>query len=51
MVYNWLQYYSKDSLIKEFEENGFQVEEIYSDVAGNTFNPESPEIAVVAKKA
>jgi 2-polyprenyl-3-methyl-5-hydroxy-6-metoxy-1,4-benzoquinol methylase len=50
-VYNWLQYYSKDSLTKECNENGFNVEEIYSDVAGKTFNPESPEIAVVAKKA
>jgi len=49
-VYNWLQYFSKDSLRKEFEENGFKVEEVYSDVAGKTFTPESPEIAIVAKK-
>jgi len=34
IVYNWLQYYSKDSLVKEFNENGFKVEEVYSDVAG-----------------
>lgn len=51
VVYNWLQYFSKDSLGKEFNENGFQVEEVYSDVAGKPFDPESPEIAVVAKKA
>jgi len=51
VVYNWLQYFSKESLIKEFEENGFKVEEVYSDVAGKTFTPESPEIAVVARKA
>jgi len=50
VVYNWLQYYSKDSLIKEFEEKGFKVEELYSDVAGKIFDPESPEIAIVAKK-
>ncbi len=50
VVYNWLQHFSKDSLIKEFEENGFKVEEVYSDIAGKAFNPESPEIAVVAKK-
>jgi cyclopropane fatty-acyl-phospholipid synthase-like methyltransferase len=50
VVYNWLQYFSKDSLGKEFKENGFKVEEVYSDVAGKTFNPESPEIAIVAKK-
>lgn len=36
---------------KEFEENGFKVEELYSDVAGKTFTPESPEIAIVAKKS
>jgi len=50
VVYNWLQYFSKDSLSKEFEENGFKVEDIYSDVAGEIFSPESTEIAVVAKK-
>jgi 2-polyprenyl-3-methyl-5-hydroxy-6-metoxy-1,4-benzoquinol methylase len=50
VVYNWLQYFSKDSIRKEFEENGFKVEEVYSDVAGKTFTPESPEIAIVAKK-
>jgi len=50
VVYNWLQYFSKDSLQHEFEENGFELEEIYSDVAGKTFTPESTEIAVVASK-
>ena len=50
VVYNWLQYFSKDSLLKEFEENGFKVEELYSDVAGKSFTSESKEIAIVAKK-
>jgi len=50
-VYNWLQCYSKDSLINEFEENGFKVEELYSDVAGKAFDSESAEIAIVAKKS
>jgi SAM-dependent methyltransferase len=50
VVYNWLQYFSEDSLRKEFEENGFKVEEVYLDVAGKTFNLESPEIAIIAKK-
>ena len=35
---------------KEFEDNGFKVEEVYSDVAGKVFNPASAEIAIVAKK-
>jgi len=50
IVYNWLQYFNKDSLRKEFEENGFKVEEIYSDVAGKIFSSDSTEIAIVAKK-
>ncbi len=49
-VYNWLQHFSKDSLQGEFEENGFKVEDFYSDVAGSSFDPETSEIAVVAKK-
>jgi len=51
VVYNWLQCYSKDSISNEFEENGFKVEELYSDVAGKAFTSESTEIAIVAKKA
>jgi 2-polyprenyl-3-methyl-5-hydroxy-6-metoxy-1,4-benzoquinol methylase len=49
-VYNWLQHFSKDSLQGEFEENGFKVEDFYSDVAGSSFDPETSEIAVVAKR-
>jgi len=50
-IYNWLQCYSKNSLKNEFEENGFKVEELYSDVAGKAFDSESAEIAIVAKKS
>jgi 2-polyprenyl-3-methyl-5-hydroxy-6-metoxy-1,4-benzoquinol methylase len=50
VVYNWLQYFSVESLKKEFEENGLIVEEVYSDVAGRGYKPESLEFAVVAKK-
>ena len=50
VVYNWLQYYSEDSLRKEFEENGFEVEGFYSDVTGTASSPESLEIVIVAKK-
>ena len=50
-VYNWLQYFSMESLQKEFEENGFKIIAYYSDVAGTPFNPESTEIAIIAKKA
>ena len=50
VVYNWLQYFSRDSLRREFEEDGFKIEEFYSDVAGSAFSQESPDIAVVARK-
>ena len=49
-VYNWLQCFSPDTLRKEFDENGFKIEEFYSDVAGKAFDSKSPEIAVVARK-
>ena len=51
VVYNWQQCFCKDSLRNEFEENGFKVEELYSDVAGKAFTQESTEIAIVAKKS
>ena len=51
VVYNWLQHYSKDSLIKEFEDNGFKIENVYSDVAGTDYEPNSTEIAIIAKKS
>lgn len=49
-VYNWLQCFSKESLVNEFKANGFKIDEIYSDVSGKPFTPESPEIAIVAQK-
>jgi len=49
-IYNWLQYFSPDDLKKEFVENGFSIEECYSNVAGSPFDSESAEFAVVARK-
>ncbi len=50
VVYNWLQAFSQESLRNEFEEQGFKISGFYSDVAGTTFAPESPEFAVVATR-
>jgi len=50
VVYNWLQYFSEDSLKKEFEESGLKIQELYSNVAGKPLSPDSAEIAVVASK-
>ena len=50
-VYNWLQYFNRDALRKEFEVTGFKIEEFYSDVAGQEYNSKSSEFAVVARKS
>lgn len=50
-VYNWLQYFTPDTLKKEFTASGFFIEEVLSDVAGNPFDPEASEFAVIAKRA
>jgi 2-polyprenyl-3-methyl-5-hydroxy-6-metoxy-1,4-benzoquinol methylase len=49
VVYNWLQYFSEESLRKEFEENGLRVVETFSDVSGSVFDKEYSEFAIVAK--
>ena len=51
IVYNWLQYFSPDRLKQEFKENGFDIEDFYSNVAGDSFAPDSSEFAVVARKS
>ncbi len=50
VLYNWLQHYSRESITKEIEENGFKVVEIFSDVAGTKFDPNSKDIVVVANR-
>ncbi|MFC1780921.1 class I SAM-dependent methyltransferase [Planctomycetota bacterium] len=50
VIYNWLQYFDKDSISGQFEQNGFHIEEFYSNVAGQSFTPDSNETAIVAKK-
>jgi 2-polyprenyl-3-methyl-5-hydroxy-6-metoxy-1,4-benzoquinol methylase len=49
-VYNCLQFFSPEALEREFEECGFAVEKLYSDVAGSPFDTEAKEFAVVARK-
>ncbi|MHC4553885.1 MAG: class I SAM-dependent methyltransferase, partial [Planctomycetota bacterium] len=49
-VYNWLQYFSRESLTHELAENGFNVQDCFSDVAGASFDPESPDMAIIATK-
>ena len=49
VVYNWLQYFSLDALKNEFEENGLNILEVYSDVAGSEYKNDSLEFAIVGK--
>jgi len=49
-VYNWLQFYSKDSLSTEFIKHGFEIKGLYSDVAGRAFDNKSQEISIIACK-
>ena len=49
-VYNWLQYFSPEALKNEFVECGFEIENLYSDVAGTLYDMQSNEFAVVAEK-
>ncbi len=48
--YNWLQYFSPESLENEFTESGFVIDKLFADVAGSPFDPESDEFAVVARR-
>jgi len=49
-IYNWFQYFSPETLEREFTECGFTIEKIFSDVTGTPFDSKANEFAVVAKK-
>jgi cyclopropane fatty-acyl-phospholipid synthase-like methyltransferase len=49
-IYNWMQYFGQEAITGEFSENGFEIEAWFSSVAGEPFDTESPEFAIVAKK-
>ncbi len=51
IVYNWLQYFSSESLKEELEKRKFIVQNLYSDVSGSPYDSHSEEMAVVFKKA
>lgn len=49
-VYNWLQYFSPEDLLCEFEEAGFIQHELFGNVAGAPFDETDSEFAIVARK-
>jgi SAM-dependent methyltransferase len=50
-VFNWLQYFSPESLTKELSDAGFLISNFYRDVSGQPFVNQHSEFAVVAKMA
>ncbi|MGE5775577.1 MAG: SAM-dependent methyltransferase [Chloroflexota bacterium] len=48
-VFNWLQHYDRESLAKEFAESGLRIERYLGNVAGDEFNEDWDEFAVIAK--
>ncbi len=48
-IYNWLQYYDKETVTKEFAESGLEIERYLSNVAGDEFNPDGDEFAIIAR--
>jgi len=49
-VYNWLQYFTPQSLEHEAKAAGLEVDAVYADVAGNQYDPGAAEFAVVMTK-
>ena len=48
-IYNWLQHYDKESIAKEFAGSGLKIEKYLANVAGDEFNADGDEFAIVAK--
>lgn len=50
VVYNWLQYFSPEVIKREFEDSGFEIKCLFSDVKGTEYKENNMEFAVVATK-
>jgi cyclopropane fatty-acyl-phospholipid synthase-like methyltransferase len=48
-IYNWLQHYDQESIAKEFAGSGLKIEKYLANVAGDEFNADGDEFAIVAK--
>jgi hypothetical protein len=51
VVYNWLQYYEPETLVRELDDVGFHVAELLGNVSGDALDETSPEFAIVATVA
>lgn len=48
-IYNWIQYFDKESIANEFSVCGLKIEKYLANVAGDEFNLDGDEFAVIAK--
>jgi len=49
-IYNWLQYFTPESLDREVQASGLKIDELYGDVAGGPYVADATEFAVVMKR-
>jgi SAM-dependent methyltransferase len=49
-IYNWLQYFTPDSLDREVRQAGLVIDELCGDVAGSPYVADAAEFAVVLKR-
>ena len=49
-VYNWLKYFTPETLRDTFAQTGLVIEEVYGDVAGADYDEQADVFAVVARK-
>jgi SAM-dependent methyltransferase len=49
-IYNWLQYFDKESIAGEFAEGGLAVVKYLANVAGDAYDPDGDEFAVIAQR-
>jgi SAM-dependent methyltransferase len=49
-IYNWLQYFTKESIAAELSAAGFEVIDFYENVAGDAFRGENDVMAMLCRK-
>ena len=49
-IYNWLQYFNRNSLSREYNAAGFQIVDYFTNVTGAAFSLNTDKFAVVAGK-
>ena len=48
-IFNWLQYYTQQSLAQEFAENDLHIRKYLANVAGDEFEADGTQFAIIAQ--